>query len=457
MERHKPVTVLLVDDDEDDFVVTRNALRSIGPGRMVLEWVSTGEDALAALEARAHDVCLLDYRLGAITGLDLLEQLRQRGWHGPVILLTGLGDDALDQQALEAGAADFLVKSQLTPTILERSIRYALQHARTVESLRRSQESFHMLIEKLPEGLCVVQEGQLVYANPALVNLLGYASKGELLGRPREELQNTFLHPDDWALLPREALEGRVVGQPVPSWEVRMLRKNGAPIPVELTQLVGMFEGKPCLIWSLRDLTERKQMEARLLRADRMASLGTLAAGIAHEINNPLAFTLSNLQHLEAEVLPGLELSAGQREEMRKLLSDAQLGAGRVRDIVRQLKMFSRAEEDARPEPVDIHRVLETAISMASNEIRHRAKLERDYKEPLWVEGNEGRLGQVFLNLLVNAAQAIPEGHVDRNAIHVVTHPHAEGVAIEVRDTGSGMSAEQRERLFEPFFTTKPV
>jgi nitrogen-specific signal transduction histidine kinase len=208
----------------------------------------------------------------------------------------------------------------------------------------------------------------------------------------------------------------------------------------------------------VRDLTERKHLEGRLLRADRMASLGTLAAGIAHEINNPLAFTIANLQLLEAEVLPGLGLSASQYEDVHKLVDDARLGAGRVRDIVRQLKMFSRAEEDARPEAVDVHRVLETAISMASNEIRHRARLVRDYTEPApWVSANEGRLGQVFLNLLVNAAHAIPEGGVERNEIRLVTRAHSEGVAIEVHDTGSGIPAENLERLFEPFFTTKPV
>jgi PAS domain S-box-containing protein len=452
-----PIRVLLVEDDEDDFVVTRDTLRSIGPGRMVLTWVSTGEEALAAVESGGHDVCLLDYRLGATTGLELLAQLRQRGWRGPIILLTGLGDDEIDQQALEAGADDFLVKSQLTPTLLERAIRYTLQHSRTRETLRRSQESFHALIERLPDGICVQQGDRLIYVNPALVTLLGCASAEEILGMSTVEIGSTFIHPEDRASMPDEVREALNAGKPMAPWEMRLLRKSGGVVPAELSQVPGMFEGRRCLIRSVRDLTERKQMEIQLLRADRMASLGTLAAGIAHEINNPLAYTIANLTHLEAEVLPGLGLPTHQREDVRKLLSDAQLGAGRVRDIVRQLKMFSRTDEDARPEPVDIHRVLETAISMASTEIRHRARLVREYTEPLAVSANEGRLGQVFLNLLVNAAQAISEGGVERNEIRVVTRPHADGVAIEVRDTGSGMSPEHLEKLFEPFFTTKPV
>jgi len=454
----QPIRVLLVEDDEDDFLVTRDALRPIGPKRMLLEWVDNCEQALAEMATGRHDVCLLDYRLGAMTGLELLQEARQRGWRGPAILLTGMGDDEVDHLALEAGAADFLVKSQLTPTLLERSIRYALQHARTLETLRRSQESFHTLIEKLPEGICVLQDERLVYVNPMLVTLTGCASADELLGRTSAEMAALLLHPDDLAARPREIQEAMKEGRQVPPWEVRLLRKTGGIVPVEISQVPGMFEGRPCLVRSVRDLTERKQLEGRLLRADRMASLGTLAAGIAHEINNPLAFTIANLQLLEAEVLPGLGLSTSQYEDVNKLVGDARLGAGRVRDIVRQLKMFSRAEEDARPEPVDVHRVLETAISMASNEIRHRARLVRDYTEPTpWVSANEGRLGQVFLNLLVNAAHAIPEGGVERNEIRLVTRSHSEGVAIEVHDTGSGIPEENLERLFEPFFTTKPV
>jgi PAS domain S-box-containing protein len=452
-----PICVLLVEDDEDDFLVTRDALRSIGPGRMVLEWVETGEQALTELDSGRHDVCLLDYRLGAMTGLELLEQIRQRGWSGPAILLTGMGDDEVDQRALEAGVADFLVKSQLTPSLLERSIRYALQHARTLKALSRSQESFHALIERLPDGICVLQDERIVYVNPALVTMIGCQSSAELLGWPLAQLVDAFMDSEEQASLPRDLHGTMNTRTSVPSWETRLLRKTGDTIPVEIAQVPGVFDGRPSEIWLVRDLTDRKQMEARLLRADRMASLGTLAAGIAHEINNPLAYTMSNLELLEVQVLPRLGLSARQEEDLHKLLSDAQLGASRVRDIVRQLKMFSRTDEEARPVPVDVHRVLETSISMASNEIRHRARLVRDYAEPLMVEANEGRLGQVFLNLLVNAAQATPEGNVERNEIRVVTRPHADGAMIEVRDTGSGIPAEVLERLFEPFYTTKPM
>ncbi|QRN95212.1 response regulator [Archangium violaceum] len=452
-----PIQVLLVEDDEDDFILTRDCLRSIGPRRVVLEWVANCEQALAALESGRHDVCLLDYRLGSMTGLELLQRARQRGWHGPFILLTGQEDDTIDHQAEEAGADDFLQKSQLTPTLLGRSIRYALKHARTVQALRGSQESFRELIERLPDGVSVQEGDHLIYANPALVTLLGCSSREELVGQSITALGEKFLQPEAWVELQHDISESLRSGCPIPPRENRVLREAGGHSLVEITQVPMMFDGKPCLLWCVRDLTERRQLQARLLRADRMASLGVLAAGVAHEINNPLAYVISNLDHLETSVLPRAELSEGSRREARELLSDTRQGAVRVSDIVRQLKMFSRVDEDARPESVDVHRVLEMSIGMAMNELKHRARLVRDYGEPLAVEAQEGRLGQVFLNLLVNAAHAIPEGHVERNEIRVVTRAQGSEVLIEVHDTGAGIPEDNLERVFEPFFTTKPI
>ncbi|EPX60350.1 hypothetical protein D187_001837 [Cystobacter fuscus DSM 2262] len=451
------IRVLLVEDDEDDYVLTRDCLRQLGPRRVVLEWVATCERALEELESGNHDVCLVDYRLGAMTGLELLQQARSRGWEGPFILLTGQEDDDIDHQAQQAGATDFIEKSQLTPTLLERSIRYGLQHTRTMEALRRSQESFRELIERLPDGVCVMHDTRLVYMNPTYVRLLGYSSQTELLGKTLLELGQKFLRPEDWVPLQEDVQRAESTGEPIPPREVLLLARGGGRVPVDLVHLPLMFDGSPSHVWIVRDLTERKQMEGRLLRADRMGSLGLLAAGVAHEINNPLAYTMTNLDHLENQVLPRLGLCGTERREVQELLADTRLGITRVRDIARQLKMFSRGDEDGVLAPVDVHRVLESSIDMAVNELKHRTRLVRDYGEPVQVQANEGRLGQVFLNLLVNAAHAIPEGNAADNEVRVVTRREGARVRIEVRDTGVGISPEHLGRMFEPFFTTKPV
>jgi signal transduction histidine kinase len=211
---------------------------------------------------------------------------------------------------------------------------------------------------------------------------------------------------------------------------------------------------------------ERHRMQEQLLISDRMASVGTLAAGVAHEINNPLAAVLANLD-VSLELLADLCDPRGGGEgappaltarlgDLAAPLVDAREAADRVQMIVRDLKIFSRSGDEERTGPVDIERVLESALRIAWNEVRHRARLLRDYggDVPL-VLGNAARLGQVFLNLIVNAAQAIPEGQVQANEIRVVSRRRGDQVVIEVRDSGSGIPPQVMSHIFAPFFTTK--
>ncbi len=200
------------------------------------------------------------------------------------------------------------------------------------------------------------------------------------------------------------------------------------------------------------------ESHGRLVLADQLASVGTLAAGVAHEINNPLAYVVGNLDMLalDLEELKA-ELPAGRLAEAHEMMSDTRDGVDRVRRIVRDLKVFSRAGEDDHG-PVDVARVVELAVNMTRHEVRHRARLIKDFGEVPAVQANEGRLGQVLVNLIVNAAHAIPEGNVEENEIRVTTRRTADGrVRLEVRDTGSGIPPEIRRRIFDPFFTTKEV
>ena len=219
----------------------------------------------------------------------------------------------------------------------------------------------------------------------------------------------------------------------------------------------------PAVQRELRDAENRrehKRVQAQLLVADRMVAVGSLAAGVAHEINNPLAALMANID-LAVKDLQDLEGGEEQRKEaiqrIREQLADAQLASARVRDIVRDLKVFSRSENERRG-PVDVERVMDSTLRMAWNEIRHRAKLVKNYGSVPLVEANESRLGQIFLNLVVNAAQAIPDGQADRNEIRVTTRAeNGKRVVVEVTDTGPGIPPDVLKRLFTPFVTTKPV
>jgi len=220
------------------------------------------------------------------------------------------------------------------------------------------------------------------------------------------------------------------------------------------------------MIASMLDVSESRAIEAKLIQAERLASMGTLAAGVAHEINNPLTYVMANvgfvserLTKLVADPTRGPESPAAsdRLDELIAALSEAQEGAIRVRQIVRDLKIFSRSSEEHH-DAVDVKRLLESSLTMVWNEIRHRAHVTRDFGPVPLVEASESRLGQVFLNLLINAAQAIQEGNASANEIGIATATDRSGRAIvTISDTGGGISAEVIERIFDPFFTTKPI
>jgi signal transduction histidine kinase len=212
------------------------------------------------------------------------------------------------------------------------------------------------------------------------------------------------------------------------------------------------------------DITERARLqkavrdrEAHVVQADRLASLGTLAAGVAHEINNPLTYVFTNVSFaLERLGKPSVVGDGAELEEVRAALAEAQEGAERVKQIVRDLRSYSRADDEAE-KTVDIPRVLEWSVNMTMNEIRHRARLVKQLGPVPGVRATETRLGQVFINLLVNAAQAIAEGHTADNELRIATSTDAEGRAVvRVSDTGPGIAPEALAHIFEPFFTTKP-
>ncbi len=203
---------------------------------------------------------------------------------------------------------------------------------------------------------------------------------------------------------------------------------------------------------------EQRTLTERLAISERVAAAGMLAAGVAHEINNPLAVIMANLDFMASLLGSRTSASGAERaSELAESLADAREAGERIRAIVRDMKLFSRPRHEAR-EPVDVRRVVESSIRMARNEIVSRARLVREFGDVPTAETNEARLGQILLNLLVNAAQSIPEGGAASNVIRVVTKlSEAGAVVIEVRDTGSGMPKEILARVFDPFFTTKPV
>jgi PAS domain S-box-containing protein len=324
------------------------------------------------------------------------------------------------------------------------------------ETQRSSEDPFRALIERLPDAVMLTGGGRFLYANPAFARLLGYERPEQLLGTT---VLDRF-HPDERSLMGQRPGAALKSGEPQPAAESRLLARDASTVTVELFDLPVVFGGAPTLMTIARDLRGRKEMEAQLQLADRMISVGTLSAGIAHEINNPLGYVIGNLGYL-ADGLSKLRGLGQDRAVDVKGLEDALQevwdGAKRVRNIVHDLKTFSRTDVERR-EAVDVRRVLEAAIRLAQNELRHTANVEVALPENLpSIEGDASRLSQVFLNVLINAAQAMPDRPSSQNLIRISAAAAEGRVSIEVRDNGSGMTPEVRRRIFDPFFTTKPV
>ncbi len=289
------------------------------------------------------------------------------------------------------------------------------------------------------------------------------ARAGEIFGWTSGEVRDKpaaiLLAPGQWHLM-ADILERVRRGEIVEQVETVGVRKDGRALNLALvaSPIRDAAGGVSGIALVGRDVTERKQLEARLLVSERMASVGTLAAGVAHEINNPLAYVSANLDFVIGELREmGTSVRRKRIEELIEALTEARQGADRVRNVIGDLKTFSRPEEDAST-PSDVRHVVESTVNLAWNEIHDRARLVKDFGEVPPVQASESRLGQVLLNLIVNAAQSIPEGQAERNLIRIVTRMGAGGrVAIEVRDTGCGIPNEIRGRIFDPFFTTKPI
>ncbi|ATB33612.1 two-component system sensor histidine kinase NtrB [Melittangium boletus] len=354
----------------------------------------------------------------------------------------------LHEQQLEAGEMDF----SLLGAFAARA-GAELERIRAHAELERTRDFLRNTLDAVPDPLFVRdRDHRWVMVNTAFCQLMGHPAEA-LLGRssidflPSRESQAYWLQ-DEQAL---------ASGRPDES-ELSFTDRTGLTRTLLTRRAVFPgANGQPALVSVIRELTERKRLETQLRLADRMASMGTLAAGVAHEINNPLAYISSNLTFL-SEQLSRAALPPEALPELCEVVAETQEGAGRVQSIVQDLKTFARADEERRG-PVNVHQVIDGALRLVRNELqRQNTRLERSLDPVPAVLGNEARLGQVLVNLLVNALQAFPEQRATANLIRITTRRGGpRQVVLEIEDNGVGMSPEVMQRIFDPFFTTKPV
>lgn len=306
-------------------------------------------------------------------------------------------------------------------------------------------ERYRLLAERARDIiLFIALDGRIVEANDAAVQAYGY-TREELLSKSIYDLRADETRPEIGGQMRAADATGIL-------FETTHRRKDGTTFPVQVSSQGASGPDERLLLSIIRDVGDRQRLQEQLTRADRLAAIGTLTASIVHEINNPLAYLTNNLDL----ALRGATNGTSTLEDTIGFVHDAREGAERMRRIVQSTRALLRSD-DLPVQRVDVREVLESTIQMTWQEMRERARLVREYSEVPYVTAKESQLGQVFLNLLVNATQALPQRDPDHNEIRVVAKTNDAGnVIVEVHDTGVGMAAGVLDRIFDPFFTTKP-
>ncbi len=456
----KDLQVLMIEDNEDDALLLLTELRQ-GGFNVVAERVESGERLKAALASREWDVIVSDFSLPSFSGLKALSIVKESGVDTPFILVSGTIGEEVAVDAMKAGAHDYIMKGKLgrlVPAIRRELLDAEVRRGRKAaeEALRKNEEQFRLITENVEDLIAVLDlEGRRVYNSPSYAKILG--DPVSLLGT------DSFgeIHPDD-----REGVK-RVFDETVRSGigqrsEYRFLKNDGGIRYIESQgSVIRDSAGKITNVLVVsRDITEKKKLEQQFLRAQRMESIGTLAGGIAHDLNNVLAPIMLSMQILRRKY---------KEEPDFKLLETIEAAAQRGVGMVKQVLTFARGGVEGQHVSLQVNYLINEIEKIIKETFPRSIRIAIHLPKGLWpVLGDATQLHQVLMNLCVNARDAMPNGgtltlemensRIDEQYARMHTEARAGNyVMLSVSDTGSGIPPEIKDKIFEPFFTTKEI
>ncbi len=308
--------------------------------------------------------------------------------------------------------------------------------------------ALRIALEAETDAIAIHRDGKIVHVNAAGLKLLGYDRLADVIGKPVLD----FVAPHYRDIVAKRIFKTYAGIGNVPELEESFLDIGGREVPVEVLATPIDFEGRRATLVHIRDIRLRKELENKLRAADRLAHVGFVAGAVMHEIRGPLGYTLASFELLQnrlEEVVP-----QSVCDEVRELCNHVREGLVRLNGVVRDVGVFSGTLLDTSTS-VDLHSVLDSIANLVAFELRGRARLVKSYGEIPHVLGTSAKLGHVFSNLLVNAAQAIPPGDEEGNRVSVRTYALENRVFVEISDTGRGVPPSKVNDIFEPFVTTK--
>jgi two-component system, sporulation sensor kinase E len=434
-----PIKVLIIDDDEEDFLITSQHIKKIRGKEFVIDWCYRYKEALDAIVEARYDIYFIDYYLGAKTGLDLMKEALEQNCEQPLILLTGMGNQKIDMEAMQAGAYDYLVKLELNTEKLERCIRYSLERSSALKILKSNERKFRSIFERSKDAVFLTDEF-LVFKD---VNYI----TSEMLGYSKDELMS--LNLNQFFALPDQSIKVnnllRTEGN-VEDIEVELLNRDREVLYSILSLSMEMDAGNNLYVQGIiHDITNLKKAEKATLQAEKLGAANRLVRALAHEVRNPL-----NNINLSVEQLAQENLA-----ESGVIYTDIiSRNSKRINDLITELLLSSSLP----PENIREKRALQNILDESIATIIDRITLKKvNWKviypnEPAYIMADPLKLQIAFTNIIINAIEAMKEncGILDISVTSQNGHH-----LVSIRDNGTGISKETLPHLFEPYFTFK--
>ena len=433
----EPLRILVIDDDEDDFFITNSIIKDIEGGNFIVDWCYNYQEALNHICHERYDIYFIDYFLGARTGLDLLREGVERDCEAPMILLTGKGNHSVDIEAMRIGAADYLIKSELTVEKMERCIRYSMEKARSLKALRDNELKYRNIFERSKDAIFLADTSlRFINVNMATSVLLGYTA---------EELTNMSFYDLMIEEREAEALKQLLQTGDVDDVETDLLNKDREErICIFSATIIERPDGTQYVQGILHDITGLRKAEKSVLMAEKLAATGRLARTLAHEIRNPLTNIHLSLDHLRSNDIS---------ETQTNYFGIIQRNAKRIGAIISELLDTARPTEMIL-QKTSLQDILDESITAAMDRIvLKNIKLQIRYPDEIvLIPADKDKLKIAFLNIIINAVEAMEE---EEGKLVIAMVNHSNTCEVRIADNGTGISEDNLQRLFEPYFTSK--
>jgi len=429
--------IAVIEDDEDDYLIIKDYITDIEGKSFTVDWFQDYNSAIQAIKNKEYHLYFVDYFLGHKTGLDLLDAAAELNCDEPIILLTGLGNKAIDIKAMERGATDYLVKNDLSTEKLERSIRYALERSKFLKELKAREVKYRTLFESSKDAVFITDD-QLNFSevNDAAVELLGY-SENELVGRNlREFISEHHLNGRLKPLNEKSSVEDN---------EIKIINNNNETRECLLSLAPQRQADDETFVVHgiIHDITKIKKAEIANLQAEKLAANERLIRMLAHEIRNPLNNIILSIEQL----LP-LE-----KDEFQKSFMDIiQRNSLRINNIITELLNLAKPSDLIILEH-SLQDIMDESISRTADRIKlQNIHVKKHYpSHPAILRADKEKLIIVFTNIIINAIEAMGTNGL----LNISITESEEGYEVCIKDNGKGFSKEYQSRLFEPFFTMK--